>query len=57
MSREVSALTYSAGIAMRRGEGDTLEAIVKRADNALYGAKAQGRSRTLDARGLRLQVA
>jgi diguanylate cyclase (GGDEF)-like protein len=51
------ALAYSAGIAMRESPGDTLEAMLKRADEALYGAKAQGRSRTLDAEGLRLQFA
>ncbi len=51
------ALAYSAGIATNQGEGDALEAIVKRADEALYGAKAQGRSRTLEARDLRLQAA
>ena len=56
--REIGfSLTYSAGIATRHGEGDTLEAIVKRADNALYGAKAQGRARTLDAQAPRLQAA
>ena len=50
-------LNYSAGIAMRRGPGDTLEAMVRRADATLYGAKAQGRGRTLDAHGVRLRVA
>jgi diguanylate cyclase (GGDEF)-like protein len=50
-------LAYSAGIAMRESPGDTLAAMLKRADAALYGAKAQGRSRTLDAEPLRLQVA
>ena len=42
---------------MRNSPGDTLEAILKRADAMLYSAKAQGRSRTLDAQGLRLQAA
>jgi diguanylate cyclase (GGDEF)-like protein len=51
------ALAYSAGIAMRNSRNDTLEAMLKRADATLYGAKAQGRSRTLDAEGLRLQAA
>ena len=51
------ALTYSAGIAMRAGADDTLEAIIKRADQALYGAKAQGRARTLHAQAPRLQAA
>ena len=51
------ALAYSAGIAMRNSSDDTLAAMLKRADETLYGAKAQGRSRTLDAEGLRLQAA
>ena len=51
------ALSYSAGIAMRNSAEDPLEAIVKRADEAMYSAKAQGRSRTLDARDPRLQAA
>ena len=42
---------------MRNSPGDTLEAILERADAMLYSAKAQGRSRTLDAQGLRLQAA
>jgi diguanylate cyclase (GGDEF)-like protein len=50
-------LAYSAGIAMRHSQGDTLEAMLKRADATLYSAKAQGRSRTLDEQGLRLQAA
>ncbi|MGZ5186961.1 MAG: GGDEF domain-containing protein [Caldimonas sp.] len=50
-------LAYSAGIAMRASPDDTLAAMLKRADRKLYGAKAQGRSRTLDADGLRQQAA
>jgi diguanylate cyclase (GGDEF)-like protein len=48
-------LDYSAGIAMRLTADDTLEAMLRRADAMLYQAKGQGRSRTLDERGLRLQ--
>lgn len=48
--------SYSAGIAMRNSPDDTLAAMLKRADATLYNAKAQGRSRTLDARCLRLQA-
>ena len=44
-------LAYSAGIAMRNSPDDTLAAMLKRADATLYSAKAQGRSRTLDAQG------
>ncbi len=50
------ALSYSAGIALRASADDTLEAMLKRADDRLYGAKAQGRSRTLDEDGLQLQL-
>ena len=50
-------VSYSAGIAMRMSPLDTLDALLKRADVTLYRAKAQGRSRTLDARGLMLQPA
>jgi diguanylate cyclase len=50
-------LAYSAGIAMRTSVEDTLAAMVKRADAMLYTAKEQGRSRTLDAQGLRLRSA
>jgi diguanylate cyclase (GGDEF)-like protein len=49
-------VTYSAGIAMRTSQHDTLEAMLRRADATLYSAKAQGRSRTLDSQGLRLQL-
>jgi diguanylate cyclase (GGDEF)-like protein len=51
------ALGYSAGIAMRQSADDTLAAMLKRADTMLYAAKAQGRSRTLDAGGATLQPA
>ena len=51
------AISYSAGIAIRHGPEDSLEAMLRRADATLYSAKAQGRSRTLDARGQELQVA
>jgi diguanylate cyclase len=50
-------IAYSAGIAMRTSPEDTLAAMVKRADATLYSAKEQGRSRTLDAQGLRLRSA
>ena len=47
-------LAYSAGIAMRDSPEDTLAAMLMRADTMLYAAKAQGRSRTLDAEGAML---
>ena len=50
-------IAYSAGIAMRTSPDDTPAAMVKRADATLYSAKEQGRSRTLDAQGLRLRSA
>ncbi len=40
-------LSYSAGIAMRLSEADTIEAMLRRADTALYLAKARGRACTL----------
>jgi diguanylate cyclase (GGDEF)-like protein len=46
------ALNYSAGIAKRIEPDDTLDAMLKRADAALYRAKDQGRARTLDDQGL-----
>lgn len=49
-------LSYSAGIALRVSAEDTLEAMLRRADAALYGAKALGRSRTLDAQQLQLEL-
>ena len=42
-------LEFSAGIAVRGSADDTLEAMLRRADATLYSAKAQGRSRTLEA--------
>ena len=40
-------LSYSAGIAMRLSDADTIEAMLRRADTALYLAKARGRGCTL----------
>ena len=51
------ALSYSAGIAMRVTPHDSLPAMLRRADAGLYAAKAQGRARTVDERGMRLQPA
>ena len=50
-------LDYSAGIAVRSSAEDSLEAMLRRADATLYSAKAQGRSRTLEAGEARLQTA
>ena len=41
------ALSYSAGIAMRMENTDTIETMLQRADIALYQAKSQGRGCTL----------
>lgn len=40
-------LTYSAGIAGFEGGSITLESLIRRADEALYRAKAEGRDRSL----------
>ena len=45
-------LSYSAGIATRISQSDTLEAMLQRADANLYAAKHQGRARTLDSNGV-----
>ena len=50
-------LAYSAGIAVRSSAEDSLEGMLRRADATLYSAKAQGRSRTLEAGDVRLQAA
>lgn len=44
-------LSYSAGTALFEGPDDTLAAMLKRADENLFVAKRQGRSRTLHADG------
>ncbi len=44
-------VSYSAGIATPLSVGDSLSSVLKRADLMLYGAKLQGRSRTLDSAG------
>jgi len=43
------AITFSGGVA-QRGEGESLDKIVARADAALYQAKAAGKNRVLTAR-------
>jgi diguanylate cyclase (GGDEF)-like protein len=40
------SVTMSAGVAEYRAEDDSIEALVNRADRALYAAKAGGRNRT-----------
>jgi len=42
-------LPYSAGVAMRLSDGESIEALLQRADAALYSAKALGRNLTLNA--------
>jgi len=41
----VSALTVSMGVASYPEQGNTYDELIKSADNALYGAKGQGRDR------------
>ena len=40
-------ITISIGIASSEGEGDTAEALLRRADQALYSAKRNGRNRVV----------
>ena len=44
---ELLAVTISIGVACSTGEGDTPQAIVKRADEAVYEAKSRGRNRVI----------
>jgi diguanylate cyclase (GGDEF)-like protein len=44
---EIMRLTVSLGVASFRGKGDNIEDMLKRADEALYNAKATGRNRVL----------
>jgi len=45
--RESLAVTISIGVAATTGEGDTVEGLLKRADEALYEAKQSGRNRVI----------
>jgi two-component system, cell cycle response regulator len=45
---EALNLTLSIGVASANGEHDTMEMMIKRADEALYSAKTQGRNRVID---------
>ena len=44
---ELLSVTISIGVASSCGEGDTPQAIVKRADEAVYEAKSRGRNRVI----------
>ncbi len=44
---EVLSVTISIGVAATTGVGDTPEALLKRADQALYEAKTSGRNRVI----------
>jgi two-component system cell cycle response regulator len=44
---ELLTVTISIGVAVMLGEGDTPEALLKRADEALYEAKVAGRNRVV----------
>jgi two-component system cell cycle response regulator len=45
--KELLTVTISIGVAEMQGEADTPEALIKRADEALYEAKAAGRNRVV----------
>ena len=45
--REILAVTISIGVTTTSGLGDTPDALLKRADEALYEAKASGRNRVI----------
>ena len=45
--REALQVTISIGVAATSGAGDTAEALLKRADEALYDAKQGGRNRVI----------
>ena len=47
--RESLNVTISIGVAVTNGAGDTAEALLKRADEALYAAKQAGRNRVIAA--------
>ena len=51
------ALNYSGGIALRSANNDSIETMLRRADIALYRAKAQGRCLTLDSQAAQALVA
>jgi two-component system, cell cycle response regulator len=44
---ELLAVTISIGVACSAGEGDTSQALIKRADEAVYEAKSRGRNRVI----------
>ncbi len=50
MGRELSPVTFSAGVAMVPDHGNNAEALVRAADRALYMAKETGRDRVVVAR-------
>ena len=44
---ELLTVTISVGVAATLGEGDKPEALLKRADEAVYEAKAHGRNKVV----------
>ena len=45
--KEILTVTISIGVAATLGEGDTPEALIKRADSGVYDAKAAGRNKVI----------
>ncbi len=53
--KELLTVTISIGVAATLGEADTPEALLKRADEAVYEAKSLGRNKVIRQSGLELK--
>ena len=48
LDRQAIAVSISVGLALRKGEAETLQRTIERADANLYRAKREGRNRVVD---------